>query len=199
MSQLLPGSPATRGFLTLGPAPPSFVRAFRLLFVRRLVAVCLTVCLGFFSAESLTAEVHDGDATHAELVQADGAREHGAAHRAALVTDAAYEGQPALRTPPSAVGRATLLTARGPVGLDRHAQAGTASAPGHADGGPAQGDGVPEHAGHACHCWHAHVAPLPLAAAAPRPPLGARAPGPADEPAVLRSRADEPVLRPPIG
>lgn len=147
------------------------MRPLRLLVLRRLIAACLTVCLGFFSAESLTAEVHDGDATHAELVQADGAREHGAAHQAALVT----------------------------VDLDHHASAGTASVPGHPHESPAHGDGGPGHAGHACHCGHAHVAPLPLAAAAPRPLVGVQTPGSTDEPAVLRSRANEPALRPPIG
>jgi hypothetical protein len=36
--------------------------------LRRLVALGLALCFGLFSVEALLADVHDGDATHAELV-----------------------------------------------------------------------------------------------------------------------------------
>lgn len=35
---------------------------------------------GFFNAEGLLADVHDGDAAHEELVRVDGVNEHAAAH-----------------------------------------------------------------------------------------------------------------------
>lgn len=38
--------------------------------LRRLASLVLALCFGLFSAESLVADVHDGDATHAELVSA---------------------------------------------------------------------------------------------------------------------------------
>ena len=46
--------------------------------LRRFTALLLMLCLGFFSVEALVADVHDGDATAAELQQ-DGAS-HGGAH-----------------------------------------------------------------------------------------------------------------------
>lgn len=39
----------------------------------------LALCFGLFTAEALLADVHDGDATHEELVRADGA-DHAALH-----------------------------------------------------------------------------------------------------------------------
>lgn len=47
--------------------------------LRRLVALVLMLCFGLFTAEALLADVHDGDATHAELVRVDGDR-HVAEH-----------------------------------------------------------------------------------------------------------------------
>lgn len=46
--------------------------------LRRFTALLLMLCLAFFSGEALVADVHDGDATAAELQQ-DGAS-HGGAH-----------------------------------------------------------------------------------------------------------------------
>ena len=46
--------------------------------LRRFTALLLMLCLGFFSVEALVADVHDGDASAAEL-QRDGAS-HGGAH-----------------------------------------------------------------------------------------------------------------------
>ena len=40
------------------------------------------LCFGLFTAEALLADVHDGDATHEELVRTDGAAEHVAFHAA---------------------------------------------------------------------------------------------------------------------
>lgn|SRR5688572_8831755 len=50
--------------------------------LRRLVALILMLCLGLFTAESLLADVHDGDATHEELVRVDGER-HAEQHSSA--------------------------------------------------------------------------------------------------------------------
>ena len=50
--------------------------------LRRLVALVLMLCFGLFTAEALMADVHDGDATHEELVRVDGDR-HVEQHAAA--------------------------------------------------------------------------------------------------------------------
>lgn len=47
--------------------------------LRRLIACVLALCLGLFSVEALVADVHDGDATRAELVAAS-ARANASAH-----------------------------------------------------------------------------------------------------------------------
>lgn len=44
--------------------------------LRRLTALVLALCFGLFTAEALVADVHDGDATHAELAQFAGAVAH---------------------------------------------------------------------------------------------------------------------------
>lgn len=46
--------------------------------IRRLVSLVLALCFGLFSAEALVADVHDGDATHTELVSAAQATGHAA-------------------------------------------------------------------------------------------------------------------------
>lgn len=52
----------------------------RFIFIRRLTALLLALCLGPSMGEALIADVHDGDATHEELVRVDGAEEHSALH-----------------------------------------------------------------------------------------------------------------------
>ncbi len=52
----------------------------RVALLRRLTACVLALCFGMFTAEALLADVHDGDATHEELVRADGAGDHAATH-----------------------------------------------------------------------------------------------------------------------
>lgn len=47
---------------------------------RRFVAFVLMLSFGFFNAEGLLADVHDGDAEHEELLRVDGANDHAAAH-----------------------------------------------------------------------------------------------------------------------
>lgn len=56
------------------------MHAPRFVLIRRLTACLLMLCSGLFSAEALLADVHDGDATHGELVRADGAGDHAAVH-----------------------------------------------------------------------------------------------------------------------
>lgn len=178
------------------------MRPFRLLLLRRLIAACLAVCLGFFSAESLTAEVHDGDATHAELLRADGAQEHGAAHRAGQAPDRVSDAARAASVDVASVGgQAPDSDRAGPdatASVADHAADDASSATPH--GGPSHGPGAPEHATHVCHCGHGHLVPP---SHAPVPPLrlaaGGRTAAPAAEPPVLLSRAGEPALRPPIG
>lgn len=58
------------------------MRTRRPSFTRTLTALVLALSFGISSAESLRADVHDGDATHEELVQVDGEVRHGALHRA---------------------------------------------------------------------------------------------------------------------
>src|SRR5690606_225021 len=53
---------------------------FRAVVTRRLTAYLLVVSFGLFSAESLLADTHDGDATHEELAQVDGVQAHAASH-----------------------------------------------------------------------------------------------------------------------
>lgn len=57
------------------------MRARRPSFTRTLTALVLALSFGISSAESLRADVHDGDATHEELLQVDGEVRHGALHR----------------------------------------------------------------------------------------------------------------------
>lgn len=52
----------------------------RAALLRRLTACVLALCFGLFTVEALLADVHDGDATHEELVRADGAGDHAAFH-----------------------------------------------------------------------------------------------------------------------
>lgn len=52
----------------------------RFFLLRRLTACVLALCFGLFTAEALLADVHDGDATHEELMRADGAGDHQASH-----------------------------------------------------------------------------------------------------------------------
>lgn len=63
--------------------------------LRRLVALALMLCFGLFTAEALLADVHDGDATHEELVRVDGER-HVDQHAA---TAAGVEHAPGERIP----------------------------------------------------------------------------------------------------
>ena len=98
----------------------------RFAFVRRLTACLLALCFGLFTAEALLADVHDGDATHEELVRTDGARNHAAVH-------AAHGDAPE--------------TARIAVHADASGDGG------HPGERPA---GQSEHTQHSCHCTHAH-------------------------------------------
>ncbi len=50
--------------------------------LRRLTACVLALSFGLYTAESLFADTHDGDATHEELARVDGASEHAAFHLA---------------------------------------------------------------------------------------------------------------------
>lgn len=52
----------------------------RLRRLRHLAALVLALCFGFSTAESLLADVHDGDATHEELTQLEGSGRHAASH-----------------------------------------------------------------------------------------------------------------------
>ena len=52
----------------------------RLRRLRHLAALVLALCFGFSTAESLLADVHDGDATHQELTQVEGSGRHAASH-----------------------------------------------------------------------------------------------------------------------
>lgn len=61
--------------------------------LRRLVALVLMLCFGLFTAEALLADVHDGDATHEELVRVDGDR-HAELHAAADADHAPGERAP---------------------------------------------------------------------------------------------------------
>lgn len=54
----------------------------RVIFFRRLMAFVLALSLGPSMGEAMLADVHDGDATHEELVRVDGAKEHSAFHDA---------------------------------------------------------------------------------------------------------------------
>jgi len=49
-------------------------------FLRRLMACVLALSFGLYTAEALLADTHDGDATHEELVRADGPGEHAEFH-----------------------------------------------------------------------------------------------------------------------
>lgn len=53
---------------------------FHLRRLRHLTALVLALCFGFSTAESLLADVHDGDATHEELTQVEGSGRHAASH-----------------------------------------------------------------------------------------------------------------------
>ena len=99
----------------------------RLAFVRRLTACLLALCFGLFTAEALLADVHDGDATHEELVRADGERDHAAMHMA-------HGDMPE-----------TVQVA--------HTHASGGDRGDHPGERPA---GQSEHAQHSCHCTHAH-------------------------------------------
>ena len=69
------------------------MRSLRFAFLRRLTACLLALCFGLFTAEALLADVHDGDATHEELVRTDGTDGHAVAHVAHGDTpDAAHVG-----------------------------------------------------------------------------------------------------------
>lgn len=48
--------------------------------LRQVTALVLSLSFGFATAESLLAEVHDGDATHEELTQVEGSGRHSASH-----------------------------------------------------------------------------------------------------------------------
>ena len=61
--------------------------------LRRLVALVLMLCFGLFTAEALLADVHDGDATHAELVRIDGDR-HAERHAGEVTSAAGAEQVP---------------------------------------------------------------------------------------------------------
>lgn len=52
----------------------------RLRRLRPLAALVLALCFGFSTAESLLADVHDGDATHQELTRLEGSGRHAASH-----------------------------------------------------------------------------------------------------------------------
>lgn len=143
--------------------------------VRRVAALLVLALLAVSHVEALVADVHDGDATHAELVQADGAARHGAAHGTGHHDDASH-------------ARASGESATADV-LD---VAVTDEVAGHGH--------VPGHPYHACHHTHAHadaawyaaVRPLSVALVAVRTPTSAaRAQAP-------RNRATEPEIRPPI-
>jgi hypothetical protein len=63
--------------------------------LRRLVALVLMLCFGLFTAEALLADVHDGDATHEELVRVDG-DQHATEH---AITGAGADELPGERAP----------------------------------------------------------------------------------------------------
>lgn len=141
--------------------------------VRRVAALLVLALLAVSRAEALVAEVHDGDATHAELVQVDGAGRHGAAHGAGHHDDASH-------------------TSRAGAAAGEAAADGADEVPGHGH--------VPGHPYHACHHAHAHadaawraesvsLAATLVAVRLPTPAVRAQAP---------RSRAAEPEIRPPI-
>lgn len=140
--------------------------------LRRALALLLLVCLGQFMVEAAVADVHDGDATHEELVAVDGA-----AHR---------DG-------PGAVNDRAPTCAQ----QDACARAPHAGAPSESHSGE-RAPGAPGHALHVCHCVHAHGATLSRVptVAASTVDLG----GVALPPVTLApmSRALEPGLRPPI-
>ena len=66
--------------------------------LRRLVALVLMLCFGLFTAEALLADVHDGDATHAELVRVDGDR-HAERHAGEVTSAPDPEPVPGERAP----------------------------------------------------------------------------------------------------
>lgn len=141
----------------------------RFAFVRRLTACLLALCFGLFTAEGLLADVHDGDATHEELVRVDGERSHAAMH--------ATHGD---------VPETAQITAH----VDASGNGGD-----HPGERPA---GQSEHAQHSCHCTHAHGvaaqlgAPLASAFVAVHPaPIAFRDQAPPGHDV-------EPQLRPPI-
>ena len=100
----------------------------RFAVVRRLTACLLALCFGLFTAEALLADVHDGDATHEELVRTDGERGHAAMHAA--------HGD-------------TSETAQ----IAAHADVLSSDPGDHPGERPA---GQSDHAQHSCHCTHAH-------------------------------------------
>lgn len=78
-------APTTRDrALVAARAPPILVYTGmhfrRLRRLRHLTALVLSLSFGFATAESLLADVHDGDATHEELTQVEGSGRHAAAH-----------------------------------------------------------------------------------------------------------------------
>ena len=133
------------------------------------------LCLAVYTGESLVADVHDGDATAAELLVA-GAHD-AARHAQTASADLAESGTAALH-------HDTETLTVGDGGQDGHS----------GDTSP----GSPVHTQHACHCAHAHG----FVDAAPRPDeaialsdLTAPAAQPVRMPPSLER---EPQLRPPI-
>ncbi len=151
----------------------------RVALLRRLTACVLALCFGMFTAEALIADVHDGDATHEELVQVDGASTHATAH-------VAHGDQTA--------GASAIASADAESAM--HA---TPDADASSDSHP--GERFPQDAGHGSHtchgphahgCWTQPEAQLEVALtnehSAPVS-LGDQ---------TLSSRDREPQLRPPI-
>lgn len=136
--------------------------------LRRCTALALILCFALFSGEALVADVHDGDASAAELLEEGGA--HVGTHLSAGIAPGVPSSEP--------------TTVR------------VANADGSPSGerSPSQ----PVHSQHACHCVHAHggvdAAPRP-ANCAVSTHLGAPL---ADAMRMPPSLAREPQLRPPI-
>lgn len=137
-------------------------------FLRPLTTLVLALCFGFFTAESVLADVHDDDATHEELVQVDGTDRHAASH-------VAHGDEPG-----------GAHSEESPIGSPAGEHPGERS--------PDQSG----HDQHACHHGHVHggwfrTDDARTVTAAPRHPspiaAGERAPS---------SRDAEPQLRPPI-
>jgi hypothetical protein len=111
--------------------------------LRRSIALLLMLCLAFYSAEALVADVHDGDATAAELERDAGL--HGRRHA----------GQPDASGSSESEASAQRASGEAPTDAsDTSAHVRLSGASGGHESAPQPLQ--PTHSQHACHCIHAH-------------------------------------------